>query len=309
MSPDESKTKAQRRKNSRKKSQRASSEDKEDAPAAAETRVPDADSEDDSDEEELQAMAASWAEQRQSDVDSEDDEESNPKKRSQKEVDSRLSTKQRKERSSSDLLTTATTTAASSTNVPASLSLHVTQLAYELTEWELREFFMTKTGIQLKSVRLVYDQGLDGRPVFRGVAFVDCHTATDYEAILRLHQVRCRGRRINVRPTKSKQELAQIVEQRDVLVQQKLLTMQQRRDGELEGGSRQSLTARDRSKKKPNKKKKSDKDKDTPAKAGRPPKPDRPSKDTESSSPHKLTKKERNRRAAIIMSKKRRGLS
>jgi RNA recognition motif-containing protein len=317
MAPDESKKKAQRRKNSRKKPQKASSDDKElQEPAVAlEMRLPtDADSEDDSDEEELQAMAASWAEQGQSDDDDNDgDDDDNAKKPSQRKDDNRL---QKKKRSSSDTVTTAataatttTTTAASSsttTTPPASLSLHVTQLAYELTEWELREFFMTKTGIQLKSVRLVYDQGLDGRPVFRGVAFVDCHTVTDYEAILRLHQVRCRGRRINVRPTKSKQELAQIVEQRDVLVQQKLLTMQQRRDGELEeGDSRKSSTARDRSKKKPNKRKR-DKDKDTPAKAARSPKQVRPSTDAESSSPHKLSKKERNRRAAIIMSKRRR---
>jgi RNA recognition motif-containing protein len=72
---------------------------------------------------------------------------------------------------------------------------------------------------------MVYDQG-----VFRGVAFGECSNAAQYQAALRLHQSKhtLKGRRINVRPTKSKQELGDIVKRREELVAAKVALLRQR---------------------------------------------------------------------------------
>jgi hypothetical protein len=110
----------------------------------------------------------------------------------------------------------------------AKLSLHITQLPFEASEAEIRQAFATK-GCRISSLRLVYDfnpgykkNGGD-RKKFRGVAFLDVVDKDSYEKALALHSSklfldkgrhrgRFGGRKVNVRPTRTKEELTQIVQ-------------------------------------------------------------------------------------------------
>ena len=70
-------------------------------------------------------------------------------------------------------------------------------------------------GGTVTSVRLVYDRERNHK-TFRGVAFVDMIVAdqTTYESVLqKMHGSYLLKRKINVRPVKTKQELAVIVKQ------------------------------------------------------------------------------------------------
>jgi hypothetical protein len=115
-------------------------------------------------------------------------------------------------------------------------SLHVTQLPYDATEFAIRQHFATVAGCtDIVSLRMVYDpyqqkdalstalgpnsksrnvkkQFAKGKG-FRGVAFVDvlADQATHEEYIQLLHHNVMDGRTINVRPTRTREELATIV--------------------------------------------------------------------------------------------------
>ena len=103
-----------------------------------------------------------------------------------------------------------------SSQLPASYSLHLTQLPYDATELDIRRMFSENgiTSMSIHSVRMVYDHDVHtGRKtVFRGVAFADMKDVEAYNQALKLnHRVRIRGRKLNIRPTKTKQQLAEIV--------------------------------------------------------------------------------------------------
>ncbi|VEU34597.1 unnamed protein product [Pseudo-nitzschia multistriata] len=179
-------------------------------------------------------------------------------------------------------------------------SLHITQLPYDSTVFDLRKLF-AEHGCSITSIRLVYDQDTEGRKtVFRGVAFIDLLDERSYETALKLHHnTSIRGRRLNVRPCRSKEELAEIVARTQELVQEKI---RQNRSGEV---GEKGTTNKERGASSPNPKRnenngkrKNDKQKDR--KNNKKPRVDKDGK------PIKLTKKERNRRAAIIMQKRRR---
>jgi RNA recognition motif-containing protein len=108
-------------------------------------------------------------------------------------------------------------------------SVHVTQLNYSGTEMEIREHFVDK-GISIKSLRMVYDKGIDGRQ-FRGVAFVDFYDEKSYKLGLSLHKSIFKGRKINVRPTKSKEELIDIVASTRQKVSEKIKKYKEEKDG------------------------------------------------------------------------------
>ena len=172
---------------------------------------------------------------------------------------------------------------------PQTFSVHITQLPYKATEFDLQKYLFAHGCTNIVSIRFVYDQGdtfqsyhqdrqqqpsmdkKNGR-VFRGVAFCDLKDQPSYTAALALNKTYLMGRRINVRPTKTVQELKTIV--------------QQTREQLQNDKNKKSSTELSNEKKIPVKKK-------TPRKA-------------RSSSTHKLTKKERNRRAAIIQQLQRR---
>eukprot|EP00934_Nitzschia_sp_Nitz4_P003139 Nitzschia sp. Nitz4//scaffold216_size36101//22273//23565//NITZ4_007782-RA/size36101-processed-gene-0.46-mRNA-1//-1//CDS//3329542197//3129//frame0 len=119
---------------------------------------------------------------------------------------------------------------------PSTLSLHVTQLPYDATELDIRRQ-MAQHGCVIASVRMVYDRDERGRKtVFRGVAFVDLLDTDSYETALALNRkLSIRGRTLNIRPTKSKRELADIVSRTQVLVQEKI--KKQREKGEKDSAT------------------------------------------------------------------------
>ena len=265
----------------------------------------DADSDDD-DDDDLRAMAAAWAQD------------------NDQEVTQTSSTTTR-----GDIVTqpAATAAAAAFPAPPNTHSIYIAQLPFDVTEWEIRQFFdqHSNNTCTLTDVRLVRDQG-----VCRGVAFAECATDQDYQTALSLHhhkQFRLRGRRLQIRPTKTKAELADIVSQREALVQAKVAELLQRkRDSTKEGQQETPAKARKRERQRSKKR-----NKDSPAKrtktnhkegetslvkdpstfhAQAHRSVDKQSDSSKVSNPtarprhKKLSKKERNRRAAILMGKR-----
>ena len=113
---------------------------------------------------------------------------------------------------------------------PQLYSLHLTQLSYDATDFDIREHFIKHGCMNIPSIRLVYDhpdtRG-DGskQKKFRGVAFVDIYMNTydEYQALIQqLHGSNMLQRKINVRPVKSKVELASIVQQTKLYVNQQI---------------------------------------------------------------------------------------
>ena len=107
-------------------------------------------------------------------------------------------------------------------------SVHITQLPYEATVREVREVF-EKSGCTITSTRFVY--GRDTRKghseqSFRGVAFCDFPDKRSFDNALKLHMTQFpgHGRRMNVRPTKTHKELADIVEKREKMLEEKKFT-------------------------------------------------------------------------------------
>jgi RNA recognition motif-containing protein len=175
------------------------------------------------------------------------------------------------------------------------LSLHITQLPFDSAEIDLRKLF-AEHGCSVTSIRMVYDKDTRGyKTVFRGVAFVDVLDTKSYETALKLnHKTTIRGRKLNIRPTRSKQELADIVSRTKVLVEEKI--REQRASGETAGSTAISTsTGTDKKNKKDKDKKSKNKKKDTNKAELR---------NDADGNPIKLSKKERNRRAAIIMNSK-----
>jgi len=211
---------------------------------------------------------------------------------------------------SKDATTTAATTSSSTSarhhdeDMPKPpLSLHVTQLSFDATDYNIRTAFVQQ-GCAVTSVRLVYDR--DGsHKTFRGVAFVDVGDEDSYEKALKLDRSTLMGRRINVRPTKSKSELANIVERTKELVAEKIRKEREAEDSRKQEGIDDEKTGKKRKKSDKKEKRRDKKQHDAKGvqkKANPSKKHKSPGKDGDD---RKLTKKERNRRAAIIMTRRR----
>jgi hypothetical protein len=96
---------------------------------------------------------------------------------------------------------------------PQTYSLHLTRVPYEATQSEIRCSFIEK-GCSVTSVRLVYDRDYKtGERNFRGVAFVDLADEKSFKRGLELNKTAFlgKGRKVNVRPTRTKNELSEIV--------------------------------------------------------------------------------------------------
>mmetsp|Transcript_20820 Transcript_20820/g.31355 ORF Transcript_20820/g.31355 Transcript_20820/m.31355 type:complete len:296 (+) Transcript_20820:98-985(+) len=213
------------------------------------------------------------------------------------------------------------------------LSLHLTNLPFDTTEYDIRSFFEIK-GCLLASVRLVYDRALDGGKAFRGVAFLDLVDKKSYEIAQALTRSVFQGRKINIRPTKTKEELADIVSRTRELVAEKIKTGQgvqkektkrkskdKGRKNKINTGIKEDEATRQEmddgkcvndsniSQKKRGKKQEVKEDKATrQQKDGsikKNSKSDRKQTPKKRRSDGKLTKKERNRRAAIILSRRK----
>ncbi len=96
---------------------------------------------------------------------------------------------------------------------PQTFSLHLTKIPYTTTQSIIRFAFLQK-GCHVTSIRLVYDTNQStGEKHFRGVAFVDLADETSFQKGLEFHQTAFLGggRKVNVRVTRSKGELSEIV--------------------------------------------------------------------------------------------------
>jgi hypothetical protein len=186
-----------------------------------------------------------------------------------------------------------------STNKNHVYSLHITNLPYNATKPEIMRYFMQK-GCDISSTRLVYnhhvsrgDKKMLPKSGFTGVAFIDFENEESYNKALEMdkqpwidendsskdHEKNdgrgWRRRRINVRPTKTKEELAQIVEN----TKQRLATARKERDDPEKSESNKKI-----------KRSRNDNGTETPSQKKR-------------KTNRKLTKKEKARKAAILKSK------
>ena len=117
-----------------------------------------------------------------------------------------------------------TTTFHSSKSVNGKFSLHVTQLPYSTDQNSIRKVFSNR-GCLVTSVRCIYDHDTQK---FKGIAFVDVANSKSFETALKMDKMhwvepeknnkekdlkkqKQKFRRINVRPTRTKEELANIV--------------------------------------------------------------------------------------------------
>lgn len=257
-----SKKSKKKKKKKEKPTKSTESNEKDEAKVVADEQNNDNDNDDDSDDE-LLAAAAMWA-----------GDEGDSAEEELKAATNQLST-------------------------PQNLSLHITQLPYDSTEFDLRKLF-AEQGCSITSIRLVYDHDTEGRKtVFRGVAFCDFLDVTSYHNALKLHhKSSIRGRKLNIRPCKSKEELAAIVARTQDLVREKIHQQLSGKDITKSASS----SPKPASNKSPKSKSSGTKRKNNDQKDRKNKKP-RVDKDGK---PIKLTKKERNRRAAIIMQKRRR---
>jgi RNA recognition motif. (a.k.a. RRM, RBD, or RNP domain) len=115
-----------------------------------------------------------------------------------------------------------------------SFSLHLTQLSFEVTDYDIRSLF-ERYGCSVLSVRKVYDRSPGQERKFRGVAFVDVADKKSYETALSLDRNFVQGRRMNVRPTRTKEELAKIVQQTKETVAEKIKFERQKQESSKSG--------------------------------------------------------------------------
>jgi len=182
-------------------------------------RMPPNMSDEEDDDELLMAAAGQWAASAPDDS-GEDDSSPKTKKKSKQ---SKKSKKQKKEKKRDKPKEGSDTSAAKVVEqAPVNteqnttrevFSLHLTKVPYEATQTDIRCAFGEK-GCDVTSVRLVYDHNSSsGERHFRGVAFVDLADEASFQKGLELHGTKFLGNRhkVNVRPTKSKGELSEIV--------------------------------------------------------------------------------------------------
>eukprot|EP00984_Skeletonema_dohrnii_P022461 scaffold11577_cov86-Skeletonema_dohrnii-CCMP3373.AAC.3 len=178
---------------------------------------PNMSDEEDDEEELLMAAAGQWA---ASAADDSGEDDSSAKKKSKKSKKSKKEKKEKKPKrdkpkEGSDASTAKIEQAPVNTEQNTTrqvFSLHLTKVPYEATQTDIRCAFSEK-GCYVTSVRLVYDRKANGERNFRGVAFVDLGDEASFQKGLALHGTKFLGNKynVNVRPTKSKGELTEIV--------------------------------------------------------------------------------------------------
>eukprot|EP00978_Attheya_sp_CCMP212_P033458 scaffold135107_cov49-Attheya_sp.AAC.4 len=211
---------------------------------------------------------------------------------------------------------------------PAKLSLHITQLPFEASEAEIRQAFVTK-GCRISSLRLVYDfnpgykkNGGD-RKKFRGVAFLDVMDKDSYEKALALHSSklfldkgrhrgRFGGRKVNVRPTRTKEELTQIVQHtKDKLAALRRATTDVKDSKPLQKGQKDEAQSKRKrknensSESKPKSKRRAESDASDKRRKVEVVDNLKPTVGKGKDPAKKLTKKERAKKAAVLLSKGR----
>eukprot|EP00584_Thalassiosira_punctigera_P025710 CAMPEP_0172555770 /NCGR_PEP_ID=MMETSP1067-20121228/60064_1 /TAXON_ID=265564 ORGANISM="Thalassiosira punctigera, Strain Tpunct2005C2" /NCGR_SAMPLE_ID=MMETSP1067 /ASSEMBLY_ACC=CAM_ASM_000444 /LENGTH=336 /DNA_ID=CAMNT_0013344363 /DNA_START=17 /DNA_END=1027 /DNA_ORIENTATION=+ len=219
---------------------------------------------DEADDDELLMAAAAWVSAQNKDSDNDNDSDVAPvtttkKKKSIKSKGDAGSTEHVKSSSSTKAQT------ANPHNVAAqSFSLHLTKVPYKASQGDIRYAFGEK-GCNVTSVRLVYDRDQKtGERHFRGVAFVDLADEMSFKRGLEFHNKAFlgKGRRVNVRPTRTKSELSEIVRRTEekvanLIARSKESSQTKKRHRDDEGANAQDKdNGGDRSKRRKKKKKK-----------------------------------------------------
>mmetsp|Transcript_14696 Transcript_14696/g.30888 ORF Transcript_14696/g.30888 Transcript_14696/m.30888 type:complete len:411 (-) Transcript_14696:83-1315(-) len=195
---------------------------------------PTTDSDDEEDDAFLMEAAEQWATQTHNDVGDEVDNKESKNDRDnasdgsvtegkEKKKKSKKSRKEKKitkivdgvktKKNEEQSATTPATTPSLQLATPQKFSLHLTKIPYTATQSTIRFAFLQK-GCHVTSIRLVYDTNQStGEKHFRGVAFVDLADEISFQKGLEFHQTAFLGggRKVNVRVTKSKGELSEIV--------------------------------------------------------------------------------------------------
>lgn len=200
----------------------------------------------------------------------------------------------------------------------AKYSLHITNLPYHVQKHDIEEAFKNK-GCEIISTRLVYNYHVSRRTYkderrgdkqvtnengFTGVAFIDVRDEKSYKLALSMDKTvlgeddneekgKGRGwrrRKMNVRPTKTQKELADIVKNTKQKVQEQKEEYEKLKSEEVKNDSDKQETP----------KKKRSRDEDGEEKNSSMKKKRKSKKDGDK----KLTKKERARKAAILRQKK-----
>lgn len=230
-----------------------------------------------------------------------------------------------------------TNTNSKTATAPKSFSLHLTKVPFDATQSTIRCAFIEKN-CRIASVRLVYDTDQKSRErKFRGVAFVDLEDEASYSIGLKQHNTAFLGgkRRVNVRPTKTRNELSEIVKKTEERVAALIArSKEKKRSREEEEGEKDGDGGAAKQKKRKHNKNtkkgtstgegKSDQTKSnhdnsknqskirdsSPRKSDEAAKPKRrkskDKNDNKSDESPKLTEKQRAQKAAIIRSKKKR---
>jgi len=212
-------------------------------------------------------------------------------------------------------------------------SVHVTNLPLDATKLSIHHTF-TEKGCDVISTRQVYNHHVsrddrqknitDRKNGFTGVAFVDFADKKSYDTALEMHQTpwddddnvaktkKVRGmyrRRINVRPTKTKEELSQIVERTKEKLTQDKLAWKLTKSNPPDPENIQNASGSSPDKIKGNKKKSGQENTKGKGKSGGKKREASKSNSEDSNDgggkrqkkePQKLTKKERAKRAAIL---------
>ena len=128
--------------------------------------------------------------------------------------------------------------------------------------------------------------------------------SVSFENALKLNRSCIRGRKLNIRPTRSKQELADIVSKTKEMVQEKI---RNQKSGDGEDANDEKVKSLRDQKKKQKKQEKKAKKKLNKAKHKTPNDRKDENSNKKKDPNRKLTKQERNRKAAIILSLRRKG--
>lgn len=171
-------------------------------------------------------------------------------------------------------------------------SLYLSQLPYDSTEDDIANVFkLENETINVISIRLVYDKHSGSRK-FRGVAFVDVSDETSYTSALSMNnKAKIKKRVINIRPTKTHSELAEIVKKRENMLKlQKERNVSMRKDLGNNGSHKKKRTKHNSSKEST----------DGVSKQENEQEPQDLNKSKQNKSKAKISKKERAKKAAIL---------
>jgi hypothetical protein len=220
------------------------------------------------DDDEILMAASAWASAQDDDGDSSTDDDKHTRNiktknrnSNQEKVNTTDKLRNTKSRSTTNTSASAVATITARTTT-TNYSLHLKNIPYDASQSDIRFAFLDKR-CNVTSVRLVYDRDQKtGEKHFRGVAFVDFGDEESYQrGLTEFHNKAFlgKGRRVNVRPTRTKSELSDIVRRTEEKVANLIARSKEQKkdDGggtEMGGGNDKDNSSKQGKKKKDKKK-------------------------------------------------------